>query len=64
MSIIVDSYSHSWEGEGGVLEMQEDEFERLGSRKQVDEALVLDQAPKGEHNRRMVGPPDPVHARI
>lgn len=30
--IIVDSFSHEWAGEGGVLEMFDAEFERLGSR--------------------------------
>ncbi len=30
--IVVDSFSHEWEGEGGVLDMQEAEFIRMGSR--------------------------------
>lgn len=30
--IVVDSCSHEWEGDGGVLEMQEEEFVRLGER--------------------------------
>ena len=47
--IIVDSFSHEWEGEGGVLEMQEAEFERMGSREQVKLKSWI--KPKGDHKR-------------
>lgn len=30
--IVVDSVSHEWSGEGGVLDWQSEEYERLGSR--------------------------------
>jgi hypothetical protein len=50
--IVIDSFSHEWEGEGGVLDMQEDEFERLGGREQVRMKAWI--KPKGEH-KRMVG---------
>ena len=33
--IVVDSMSHVWAGDGGVLDMQEAEFERLGSKEAV-----------------------------
>jgi len=45
--IVVDSASHEYEGEGGVLRIQEQEFERLGSR---DSAKMLSWIkPKTEH---------------
>ena len=49
--IIVDSCSHEHAGEGGILDMQEAEFARLGGRDQVKLASWV--KPKGEH-RRMV----------
>lgn len=50
--LVVDSMSHSWAGEGGVSEMQEEEFQRLGGR---DQAKLLSWAkPKAAH-KRMVG---------
>jgi hypothetical protein len=33
--IIVDSMSHEWEGDGGMLDYQEEEFQRLGGRDAV-----------------------------
>lgn len=33
--IIVDSFSHEWVGEGGILEMQVEEFQRMGAREAV-----------------------------
>ena len=33
--IVVDSGTHVWSGDGGVLDMQEAEFERMGSREAV-----------------------------
>lgn len=49
--IIVDSFSHEWEGEGGVLEMQEAEFARMGSRDAVKMASWI--KPKGAHKKMM-----------
>lgn len=49
--IVVDSMSHEHAGEGGILDMQEAEFERLGHR---DAAKMLSWAkPKAEHKRMM-----------
>jgi hypothetical protein len=33
--IVVDSCSHEWAGDGGMLDMQEEEFQRLGARDTV-----------------------------
>ncbi len=33
--IIVDSMSHEWDGDGGMLDWQEEEFQRLGARDAV-----------------------------
>jgi hypothetical protein len=49
--IIVDSFSHEHEGEGGILDMQEAEFQRMGAREAVKMASWI--KPKGEH-RKMV----------
>lgn len=49
--IIVDSMSHEHAGEGGILDMQEAEFQRMGAREAVKMASWI--KPKGEH-RRMV----------
>lgn len=49
--IIVDSFSHEHAGEGGILDMQEAEFARLGGREAVK--MLSWVKPKGEH-RRMV----------
>ena len=49
--ILVDSASHEYAGAGGILDMQEAEFERLGGR---DSAKMLSWAkPKQEHKRMM-----------
>lgn len=49
--VLVDSMSHEWAGHGGILDMQEDEFERLGHR---DAAKMLSWAkPKREHKAMM-----------
>lgn len=45
--VVVDSTSHIWEGEGGVLEMQVAEFKRLGSREAVK--MLSWAAPKQAH---------------
>ncbi|MHB8391900.1 MAG: hypothetical protein ACYDBH_20370, partial [Acidobacteriaceae bacterium] len=50
--IVVDSFSHEHAGEGGILDMQEAEFQRMGARDSVKMASWI--KPKGEH-RRMVG---------
>lgn len=49
--IIVDSCSHEHAGEGGILDMQEAEYQRMGAREAVRLASWI--KPKGEH-RRMV----------
>lgn len=45
--IVVDSMSHEWEGDGGVLKMQEAEFARMGSREGARMASWI--APKTAH---------------
>lgn len=47
--IVVDSMSHEYAGEGGVLDMQEAEFTRMGSRDAVKVASWI--KPKGEHKK-------------
>lgn len=49
--IVVDSFSHEHAGEGGILDMQEAEFQRMGAREAVKMASWI--KPKGEH-RKMV----------
>lgn len=49
--IVVDSFSHEHAGEGGILDMQEAEYQRMGARDAVKMASWI--KPKGEH-RRMV----------
>jgi len=46
-TIVIDSASHEWNGEGGVLDMADAEFERMGSREAVRMAMWI--APKREH---------------
>lgn len=45
--IVVDSMSHEYAGEGGVLDMQEAEFKRLGGRESVK--MLSWSVPKQEH---------------
>ncbi len=47
--IVVDSFSHEHAGEGGILDMQEAEFQRMGSREAVKMASWI--KPKMEHKR-------------
>lgn len=47
--IMVDSMSHEYAGEGGVLDMQEAEYQRMGGRDNVKVASWI--KPKGEHKR-------------
>jgi len=49
--IVVDSCSHEHAGEGGILDMQEAEFQRMGAREAVKMTSWI--KPKGEH-RKMV----------
>lgn len=49
--IVVDSFSHEWEGEGGVLDMQEAEFARMGAREAVKMTSWI--KPKGAHKKMM-----------
>jgi hypothetical protein len=48
-AIVVDSASHLWSGDGGVLDMQEHEFARMNSREQAKMASWI--KPKGEHKK-------------
>lgn len=49
--IVVDSASHEYAGAGGILDLQEAEFNRLGAR---DSAKMLSWVmPKGEHKKMM-----------
>ena len=48
-AIVVDSASHLWAGDGGVLDMQEHEFARMGGRDAVKMASWI--KPKGEHRK-------------
>lgn len=45
--VIVDSGSHEWEGNGGVLDLQLDEFERMGSKESA--RLASWKEPKRRH---------------
>lgn len=52
--IVVDSMSHSWAGEGGCMDMQEDELERLAGKdfeKRERVKLLSWAKPKLEHKR-------------
>lgn len=52
--VIVDSTSHEWEGEGGVLEMQHDELDRIAGddwKKRERCVWLAWQKPKREHRR-------------
>jgi hypothetical protein len=56
--IVVDSMSHSWAGDGGCMDMQEAEFERLtkGKEERADSFKLLSWAmPKQEHKRMLYG---------
>src|SRR5262252_1754724 len=57
-TIIVDSFSHEWEGTGGVLEMHDAELERLtkGDRSKADRYNMLAwQGPKTAHRKMIQG---------
>lgn len=47
--IVVDSCSHEHAGEGGILDMQEAEFQRMGAREAVKMTSWI--KPKGEHRK-------------
>lgn len=52
--IIIDSFSHEWEGVGGVLDMHEAEVERIakGDEKKAERVKMLAwQKPKAQHRR-------------
>lgn len=49
--IVVDSASHEYAGSGGVLDMQEDEFQRMGGRDSAKMASWI--KPKMEHKKMM-----------
>ena len=45
--IVVDSMSHEWAGDGGILDWQEEEFQRMGGRDSVKMAAWI--KPKAGH---------------
>lgn len=47
--IVIDSGSHEWDGEGGVLDWQEEEFQRMGGKDSVKFASWV--RPKGGHKK-------------
>ena len=47
--IVLDSASHEWAGDGGILDMQEAEFERLGHRESAKMASWI--RPKMDHKK-------------
>lgn len=47
--IVVDSMSHVWAGDGGCLDMQESEFQRMGGRDSVKMASWI--KPKTQHKQ-------------
>lgn len=47
--VVVDSMSHEWAGDGGVLDWQEDEYQRLGGREASK--LLSWSAPKQSHKQ-------------
>lgn len=47
--IVVDSMSHEWAGDGGILDWQEEEFKRLGGSESIK--LLSWSAPKQAHKR-------------
>jgi hypothetical protein len=47
--IVVDSASHEWAGDGGILDWQEEEFQRMGARDAVKIASWI--APKIAHKK-------------
>lgn len=49
--IVVDSASHEYAGSGGILDMQESEFQRMGARDGVKMASWI--KPKMEHKKMM-----------
>lgn len=49
--IVVDSFSHSWAGDGGTLDMQEQEFIRMGSKEGAKVASWI--RPKAEYKKMM-----------
>lgn len=50
-TIVVDSMSHEYAGDGGVLDIQEEEYQRMGGRDSAKMASWI--KPKMEHKRMM-----------
>jgi len=48
-AIVVDSMSHEWAGDGGILDWQEEEFQRMGGRDAVKMASWI--KPKMSHKK-------------
>lgn len=59
--ILVDSFSHEWSGEGGVLEIQEAEFQRLGGR---DATKMLSWVKPKQAHKKLVGAMTTLNAHI
>jgi hypothetical protein len=59
--IVVDSMSHEWAGDGGVLDWQTDEYQRLGGREAIK--LLSWSEPKQGH-KRMVTRLLQIHAHV
>lgn len=51
-AIVVDSMSHEWAGEGGILDWQEEEFQRLGGK---DSVKMLSWSKPKQAHKKMVG---------
>lgn len=49
--IVVDSMSHEWDGDGGILDWQEEEFQRMGARDTVKMASWI--KPKAAHRKML-----------
>lgn len=52
--IVIDSGSHEYEGEGGVLDMQADEFARMGAKEGARMSSWIE--PKRRHKKAFVNP--------
>lgn len=49
--IVVDSMTHEWDGDGGCLDWQEEEFQRLGARETIK--MLSWQEPKKGHRKML-----------
>lgn len=49
--IVVDSMTHEWDGDGGCLDWQDEEFQRLGARNEIK--MLSWQEPKKAHRKML-----------